>query len=95
MAIATEKNVSEKRTNVPDEPARRMLYRTLFTPRVGVPFDDERTTHVHLGVPEMYMKMKELGVSCARFLTWQTAIQLMMTVFSLLPITRWVRQPVS
>jgi hypothetical protein len=61
MAIATEKSVSEKRTNLPDEPARRMLYRTLFTPRVGVSFDDERTTHAHLGIPEMYMKMKELG----------------------------------
>lgn len=61
MATVTKKCGSERRTILPDEPAQRMLYKTLFTPRVSTAFDDERTTHVHLGIPDMYMKMKELG----------------------------------
>ncbi|HVA47989.1 MAG TPA: hypothetical protein VNH11_16590 [Pirellulales bacterium] len=61
MATVTEKSASEKRTTLPVDRARRMLYETLFTPRPSTPFDDERATGVQLGIAPIYLKMKELG----------------------------------
>ena len=67
MAIATEKSVSESRSNLPDEPALRMLYRTRFAP-YDMPYNDELTTHIQLGIPAMYLKMRELGsIMCQIF----------------------------
>lgn len=61
MTTLTEKIASEKRTNLPDDSAQRMLYRTLFTPRMTTSVDDERATQVLAGIPAIYLEMKELG----------------------------------
>src|SRR6185437_3786293 len=62
MATATEKNASERRTSMPVYREQRMLYEALFAPRPSAEFDDESATGAaQLGIPAIYLKMKELG----------------------------------
>lgn len=61
MATVTEKTASEKRTSGPVYREQRMLYEALFTPRPTTAFDDESATGAQLGIPPIYLKMKELG----------------------------------
>ena len=59
MANVTEK--IEKQTTMPVDRARQMLYETLYASRIGASFDDAPATGVQLGIPAIYLKMKELG----------------------------------